>query len=711
MYVCNMIFTVLKYVDNQAKQFMRTYLQAKGNLGSERLKLLKVLIFGPPGAGKSTLLKVLLEDTNANLPRESTGLFKQKLVQFKIAVEKIDTKSKSQWKVLSINDEIRRLQQIIERKLESNCQPNNIEKILDLKMDDKNLDIKIDDKNLDMKVDEKILESAKDKEIFSNFTTLITQVDQTITQEYYQTSNTLMVCYDSGGQSEFFDVMPALTTSTTGNILVFDMSTDLHSKLDPDYYKKGKPWNTTGVKTHYSSIQLMKTALANIQSYSSSCSNSNVIIPPVMNQLLVVGTHLDQCGNTKDEICEKMLEVEKMIDDNILHDCSSILVIERKKNPNSIFPISCTNNDNERDEAAQEIRTAIENMSENNSVLSDIPINWLIFQYEIKLLGESDPIVLRTKCNEIATKCYIKEEQIDEILLFFHELGILLYYKDVENLGHVIFSNPQWLFDQLTNIIELKYNPPHKAKKQICKGIFTTQILSEFNGENFNTNNLKFEDLLNLFVSLNIIAILPDTVDEYFMPAFLDAAPNTDSMLMQYGKRVFDILHIKYEDRFFPRGVFCCLIALSAKDKAWKIQFNTVYKDLVVFQIGHNKEYIVLSDKINSISVEIYHDGDMDLQNSHQVLCCKLFNNLIVVCSNLHLDKYFEFGFLCENCKPLERICSVQIQYPFYPEALHCKECNSSVEMSYDQLVWFIPPNVIHKLSKQVSIVHSCICI
>ena len=685
-------------IDKRAKQFMKTYLQAKDDLGSERLKLLKVLIFGPPGAGKSTLLKVLLEDTDVNLPRESTGLFKQKLVQFKIAVERCGTESKSQWKVLSINDEIRRLQQIIERNLDAKFLLDDSELTMDMKVDD-------DDKSLDMKVDEKILESAKDRESVSNCTTPITQGDKTITQEYYQTNNTLMICYDSGGQSEFFDVMPALTTSTTGNILVFDMSTDLHSKLDPDYYKKGKQWKSSGVQTHYSSIQLMKTALANIQSYSnysSLCSNSHVIIRPLLNQLLVVGTHLDKCGSTKDDKCKKMFDVEKMIDDNVIHDCSNISIVDRKKSPNYIFPISCTNDDNDRDEAAQEIRTAIENMY---SVLNDIPINWLIFQYEIKLLGESDPIVLRTKCTEIAMKCYIKEEQIDEILLFFHELGILLYYKDVENLEHVIFSNPQWLFDQLTNIIELKYNPPHKAKKLICKGIFTKQILSEFNRENFNTSNLKCEDLLNLFVSLNIMAILPDTSDEYFMPAFLDAAPNTNSMLKPYGKRYFDILHIKYGDRFFPRGVFCCLIALSAKDKAWKIQFNTVYKDLVVFQIGHNKEYVILSDKINSISVEIYHDDrDMCLQNNHQILCCKLFNNLIEVCSNLRLEKGFEFGFLCKNCQPLERICSVQLQNPFYPEALYCKECNSSVEMSYNQLVWLIPPNVIHILNKQVSI-------
>ena len=42
--------------------FEKLYYQAKHNLGSEKLQLLKLLIFGPPGAGKSSLLKVLLSD-------------------------------------------------------------------------------------------------------------------------------------------------------------------------------------------------------------------------------------------------------------------------------------------------------------------------------------------------------------------------------------------------------------------------------------------------------------------------------------------------------------------------------------------------------------------------------------------------------------------------------------------------------------------------
>ena len=60
---------------------MQKYLKAKHDLGSEELKLLKILFFGPPGAGKTTLLSVLLGQDIQSL-RESTGVLDRKLVQF-----------------------------------------------------------------------------------------------------------------------------------------------------------------------------------------------------------------------------------------------------------------------------------------------------------------------------------------------------------------------------------------------------------------------------------------------------------------------------------------------------------------------------------------------------------------------------------------------------------------------------------------------------
>ena len=671
---------------------MEKYLRAKHVLGSEKLNLLKIIFFGPSGAGKSTLLDVLLQKDIKSL-QESTGILDQKLVQFKVAVERDTSKSISQWKKVTIDEEILRLRHTIEEKIAERTDSN----ILPLKAN--------------MKIDEK-LQSVADSLPESTGPHLVPKNEDQISKVQLIASNTLIACYDSGGQPEFFDIMPAMTTITTGNIMVLDMSKNLHLKLDSEFFKQGKLWKSSDTKTHYTAVQLLKTALANIQSHATQYSSSSATNICCKNsQLLVVGTHLDLCGDTEDKVHKRLHEVEKIICDDVLLDCSPMSIIQRQKGKNTkiIHPIANRSDKDsdevtkDREEAAQEIRTAIESMSNNNNVNKEIPVSWLLFQYEIKL--QSDPCILRSDCEEIAKKCYIDEADIDDVLSFFHEVGILLYYKQVKKLEHVVFSDPQWLFNQLTKIIELKYDPSYEAEKSIKKGIFKKKFLAEIFGKEFEPKQiLRYEDLLNLFIHLNIMAGLSDTEEQYFMPALLNPAPIPISLDKEFGNKVFSTLYIRYKDGLFPRGVFCCLIALSIqKNKTWKLQTNTAYKDVVVFQIEGNREYLILFDKVNYILVEVHHKNNL-LPNSHQVLCSKLHENLIEVCSKIHLNGDFNFGFLCENCESSESFASVQVQHPCCPENLFCAVCQHNLKVTYDQLIWFIPPSVMDILNTKVSI-------
>ena len=205
---------IFLFVVTISKEFMQKYLKAKRNLGSEKLKLLKILFFGPPGVGKSTLLSVLLCQDIRSL-RESTGVLDRKLVQFKVAVQRDDAKAVSNWKVVNINEEILRLRHTIEE---------NLKKCTSESSNDLHTDLRPD-----MKIDEK-LQTSVDNMMFED------QTQSSGSQQQYTISNTLMACYDSGGQPEFFDVMPAFVSSTTGNVMVFDMSEDLHSTLEPKFF-------------------------------------------------------------------------------------------------------------------------------------------------------------------------------------------------------------------------------------------------------------------------------------------------------------------------------------------------------------------------------------------------------------------------------------------------------------------------------------------
>ena len=683
---------------------MQKYLKAKSHLGTEELKLLKVLFFGPPGAGKSTLLSVLLNQDIRAL-RESTGMLDRTLVQFKVAVQK--HAESSIWKTVDITEEILRLRHTIDKVIEM----RNSRKLQEISNSSTSLTTEL---KPNMRIDEKLKSVAVDlKNDNQKLKSVAVDLksdnqDQTsIVQQYFVTSNTLIACYDSGGQPEFFDVMPAFVTATTGNIMIFDMSKNLYSKIDPEFFKNGQCLSQSDAETHYTGAQLLKTALANIQSYTTQnnpCSTINR--HSRSNQLLVVGTHLDLCGNTEDEVCRELRRVETIICDDVLHDSSGITKIERTKgkHTNIIHPIANKYHKNSsetvknREGAAQEIRTAIESMCENHSVKNEIPISWLLFQYEVKLHGGH--FILRSDCDKIAEQSYIDKKDVDDILFFFHELGILLYYKDVKNLGHVVFSNPQWLFIQLTKLIELKYRASYETKKSIRKGIFKKEFLAEIDREGFEAKDiLQYEDIFNLFVHLNVMARLSDITEEYFMPALLDPIPNDISMNALFDDEValFDdevrsTLYIKFKDGFFPRGVFCCLIASSIqKNKSWKLQLNAAYKDLVVFQIAMNEEYLVLSDKIHFISAEIYHKEKLP-QNKHHVICHTLYKNLKEICRAIHLDGDFKFGFLCEKHKSF---ASVEIQYPCCPESIFCDHSQHTSVMTDKQLVWFVPPKFL----------------
>ena len=673
------------------KKIEELYYQAKHVLGTEKLQLLKLLIFGPPGAGKSSLLKVLLGG-DPDPVRNSTGVCDRKLLQYRIAVAMSGYESKSTWVKIEFEDEIRRLKQRIEERLN--------------KISSASEDFPPNPKSANLKIEAKYF--------FSQTTQAQDRQISAFVQIYKQTS-ALIACYDSGGQPEFFDVMPALTTAPTGYVMVFDMSKDLMTK-SVEFYRKGRR-SSAELTAHYTNAELMKTALANIQSCAKSISSGWSITSRLskFGHLLVVGTHLDKCGDTKDKQDDKVLQIEQVMEDDILRVPidSTVHIVERDgKVTKLIHPISNTIKVG-RDDVAQEIRTAIENMCDGDRTSEDIPISWLLFQLEVR--HNEKYFISHQRCIEIAADCYIKKEDVNNILKYFHELGILLHYSDVPTLKHVVFCDPQWLFDKLTKLIELKYDPPHTIKQKILKGIFDKIFLSDVYKKDFVQNDiLNYEHLLELFVFLNIMAVLPGEEGQYFMPALLNPAPpGIDVSLQQcYGRKKFDTLIVKFEDRYLPRGVFCCLVAECMKNAVgWSIQHNkAVYKDLIIFQVSSD-QCIFVRDKIDHIAVEMYclTTGDQVLSVSPDIICSKLYTALQEVCRKMKIVDDFKIGFACRYPLVDSTLCGggfavVKNQLPFQEE-LFCKQCGRKQNLEMDQVVWLIS---IKFLKNMVSYVLTC---
>ena len=667
--------------------FKELYSQAINNLGSEELHLCKVVFFGPPGVGKSSLCRVLVKLPHSK--RDSTGVFDLKLVQFKVEVTKDDIEQKSVWNIVTLEKEIERLRHVIERKLNKQKHPTEKQPAHknEVSLESTSLPNVEKDKNIHKMICQKVPDSLTRK-------------------KKYITSNIIIALYDSGGQPEFFDVIPLLHTLPTGNVMVFNMNEPLEAKIKPELYEKGH-LVSTGKQTHYTNAELMKTALASIESCVTKQASS------LSNNVLVVGTHLDAYISRKDNIEESLIQIDDKLNKTVFNDSTRKMIVYYKregKQDRIVHPISNTEDSKEQNEVAQKIRTAIEVLSDSANTKTEIPNSWLLFQYQIRLLGK--PCITLSNCRKIAEKiCYI-EEDVRVVLRYFHDLGILLYYKELDS---VVFCDPQWLFEQLSKIIKAKYNTSYKS--DVENGIVSKTFMAKnvFSSLADDTGDIiKLDDLLKLFASLNIMVKLPDEWSEderLFMPALLDPAPQ--NLSLDLGKKCYDTMYVMYKGSLFPRGMFCCIVTLTQHQGKFTIIENNdyMYKNLIVFQ-DENENYLILSDMLNYMTIDVYQKEVQSQHNLLQGIHCELLQTLKKVCKQMKLNYQFEFGFACQKEACQEKystesttaIASVELELNFCPKVMRCKSCKKYVPLSYNQLLWFIPIKVLDVLKAEVSI-------
>ena len=627
------------------------------------------MIFGPSRVGKSSLFQILLNKTPAK-NSESTGVYK-----FKVAIRKSATDSKFLWHEVDIENEIAWLRCLLGEHKDDFKQVKQPDL---LSSDPENL------------AQADSLDAAK----------MLWENDGDTVEEF----TTLMACYDNGGQPEFFNVMPLLATNPTGYIMVLDMHVNNDKPAKSTACIEGKEHPSSYEVT---SINMMKNAIANIQSCREYTSRNN---------LLVVGTHLDKCDNPEKQITE----LDELVQKRLMQNNAESLFKKRQKNTCAqainatyIHPVAnfieseTIDNFNIKqvtEDSIHQIYTAVEDMSRINKLREEIPVKLLLFLFELQLkLTEPPFYLLKVMYNDYAKKCEIDEKKVDEALKYLHKLGFLFFFEGVKN---VVFS-PQWVFNRLSDIILKKYKPDGldckqiksfeigQIKKETFEAIFSDEINDK--GEVHKIDQEGIGYLYKIFISQKIMVKIPGKDDLYFMPALLDPGLPDDKSLKEniqcmYGKGIYRRLYVKFENHYFPRVIFCYLTIKLIK-KGWKMQNSPRCNNIMVFEADRD-QYVGLFDYSTTLAIDLYVKPDKSKDLKPHEITKSLYRLITKGCKKIDIDCNFKFGFTCMKFDSCEKFAWVELQYPYSAEK-HCEDGEHTSLLNSDELIWLTSPDLI----------------
>ena len=495
---------------------------------------------------------------------------------------------------------------------------------------------------------------------------------------------------DTGGQPEFVNILPAVSSSIALTFIVFNMSKRLDDLVHVEHNVKGNPsfkpydLNCTNVdfikRLMVSSENFNKTtALVEMKSIQRENGEND-------SKICFVGTHALNVNE------EKIQEIDRQLSSiaNELELQQRSFWSSPKPQLKRLFPVDMfpTDKGNESFEhVIEEIRDNIQKQVQRRDYY-EVPIMWFIFLLKIQKLcnmrkvsyisyQEAVDVWMDKDVSEetrsdkgLHKKQYerVSRENCDvhSILLFFHFMGMLFYYHQVKGICDFVFVDRQWLFEKLTELVEIKFTKGYNKKgisaedveKFTLKGRLSINIIKNLQ---INLQGIQPLYFINLLDYLNIVAPIDSEGNEYFMPSVLPSFLPTKSthkcsdLDKFYGTIQHVPLLVGFKNGPMPHGLYCHLIVelIRILPTGWNApllstpEMQHVYNNLITFPTtsGHA---ISLLYKIGYLEVQVRSEESQptiihyDVQRKIYAALQKAFDNLKLNSEQLC------YGFYCK---------------------------------------------------------------
>ena len=559
----------------------------------------------------------------------------------------------------------------------------------------------------------------------------------------------LFTLLDTGGQPEFINMLPAINSSTSITFIFLNLSAGRNSLSNPivaEYVNKDCEYERH--ELGYSNQDLLKCLLSSVKVTALKTDN---FCPDIVKRVTedkntkpvvyIIGTCADVLkANMYERYDQEIQEIDKEIQtlvDSL--DQDDVLEFRCTRTRRCIHPIDnkvprVPKNEIYHDDPgikAIQLDTIdiVSNIRKtSNEILKkkaqyEIPISWFILELELR---KYDKVCIsltevQSLYNEIMpSHRQMTLEQITQVVKFYHQYGMLLYFDEVDSMNDFVITNPQWLFTNLTKIVMCQFACGatelygRKTIERMHNGICDMDLLETLE---LDLQEIKLKSFLDLLVYLKVIAPMDSA---YFMPNMLPLySSNTETILFtdsEYGSATVSIggqenqkvepLLIQFAFGTIPRGLFGFLVIeilqknssdCSESEKYALYGQNNLDKNLL-FRCANLITFYVkpcffisLIDRISYLELQVRAD---DIEPSyHYKAQVRVTKALQKVCERFKWSfSDCRYGFLCKNnsklCSQSPHLALVNPDKPFAAGKAECKN-DHSTKLNEAHHVWF----------------------
>ena len=312
-----------------------------------------------------------------------------------------------------------------------------------------------------------------------------------LTDSNEQEDLALLSTIDLAGQQVYQCLQPLFTSPNSAFAICFDSSKGINEKVSDVYEANGSTYHLPGLADGESQLEKMLSWLdIYFQDGQSRYKGDGKCA-------LLVGCKDDLRGSRLRPCQEIWRQLRSTKFNDVVHD--KIFYVDNTKSG----PLSKS-----KDKGVEDLRMKINSMAKNQA---KIPVLWLLFTIELKVWRQKSqqPWMQKTEATKLALslKSITSEDQMDDLLLYHHEMGQLAYFPD-SNLKDILILDLQYVVDSTNALLDPCKRLPSALSSKLEAGLISEEALLSCFKRYFEGQPEKMEMLKDSAHVDNLIGLL-----------------------------------------------------------------------------------------------------------------------------------------------------------------------------------------------------------